>query len=100
MQAEAQKGRRGETAPSRPPSAGPTMNPTPNAAPIIPKLAARFSGGVTSEMYAAAVLKLAAVMPEITRPRSSHQRFGASAIKMKSSPNPVQEIRMTVRRPK
>ena len=42
---------------------GPSTKPTPNAAPISPKLAARFSGGVTSEMYAPAVLKLAAVMP-------------------------------------
>src|SRR5487761_1983692 len=57
--AEAQKGSRGETAPSTPPSAGPSTKPMPKAAPINPKLAARSSGGVTSAMYALAVLKLA-----------------------------------------
>src|SRR5712675_710929 len=100
MTAEAQKGRRGEMAPKTPPRAGPSTKPMPNAAPISPKLAARFSGGVTSEIYAPAVLKLAAVMPEITRPTSSHQRFGASAMRMKSRPRPAQEMRMTGRRPK
>ena len=98
--AEAQNGSRGEIAPSSPPTAGPSTNPTPNAAPMIPKLAARFSGGVMSEMYAAAVLKLAAVMPDITRPTNSHHRLGARAMRMKSSPKPAQEMRITVRRPK
>ena len=65
-----------------------------------PKLAARFSGGVTSEIYAPAVLKLAAVIPDITRPTSNHQRLGARAMRMKSKPNPVQEMSITVRRPK
>ncbi len=41
---------RGEMAPRMPPSAGPSTKPMPNAAPSNPKLAARFSGGVTSEM--------------------------------------------------
>ena len=36
--------------PSQPPKAGPRMNPTPNAAPIMPKFAARFSGGLMSAM--------------------------------------------------
>src|SRR6202051_1981630 len=79
MKAEAQNGSRGEMAPRRPPSAGPSTNPTPNAAPISPKLAARFSGGVTSEIYAPAVLKLAAVIPEIILPVSTPQRFGRRA---------------------
>src|SRR5882757_9060419 len=100
MNAEAQNGSRGEMAPSRPPSAGPTTNPTPKAAPMIPKLAARSSGGVMSEIYAPAVLKLAAVMPDMTLPTSSHQRFGASAMRMKSRPKPAQEMRITGRRPK
>ena len=50
--------------------------------------------------YAPAVLKLAAVMPDITLPTSSHHRFGASAMRMKSRPNPAHEIRITGRRPK
>src|SRR5271165_4104790 len=99
-QAEAQNGARGEMAPRKPPSAGPSTKPMPNAAPISPKLAARFSGGVTSDIYAPAVLKLAAQMPDITRPTNSHQTFGASAIRMKSRPRPVHEIRITARRPK
>src|SRR5277367_6679506 len=100
MKAEAQKGSRGEMAPSSPPTAGPSMNPTPKAAPMMPKAAARFSGGVTSEIYAPAVLKLAAVMPEMTLPSRSHHRLGASAMRMKSSPKPAQEMRITLRRPK
>src|ERR1700678_232949 len=100
MAAAAQNGRRGEMAPRTPPSAGPNTKPTPKAAPITPKLAARFSGGVTSEMYAPAVLKLAAVIPDITLPASSHQRLGASAMRMKSRPRPAQDVRITVRRPK
>src|SRR5258708_23718385 len=100
MKAEAQNGSRGEMAPRIPPSAGPSTNPMPNAAPISPKLAARFSGGVTSEIYAPAVLKLAPRMPEITLPASSHQRVGARAISMKSRPQPAQEMRITGRRPK
>src|SRR5580692_11157777 len=98
--AEAQNGARGEMAPRKPPSAGPSTKPMPNAAPISPKLAARFSGGVTSEMYAPAVLKLAAQIPDITRPTNSHQTLGASAMRMKSKPKPVHEIRITARRPK
>src|SRR5260370_27275141 len=90
MTAEAQNGSRGEMAPRSPPSAGPSMNPMPNAAPMSPKLAARFSGGVTSEIYAPAVLKLAAVMPQITLPSSSHQRFCANAMTMQSIPKPAQ----------
>src|SRR5271169_1063181 len=84
--ADAQKGARGEMAPRNPPRAGPSTKPMPNAAPISPKLAARFSGGVTSEMYAPAVLKLAAQIPDITRPTKSHQTLGASAMRMKSNP--------------
>ncbi|MFO0731395.1 MAG: hypothetical protein U0361_10455 [Nitrospiraceae bacterium] len=63
-----------------PPTAGPRMNPSPNVAPIMPKPAARRSGGVTSAMYAPAVLKLDAAIPEITRPRNNQVRFGANAI--------------------
>src|SRR5258707_10474873 len=99
MKAEAQNGSRGEMAPRIPPSAGPSTNPMPNAAPISPKLAARFSGGVTSEIYAPAVLKLAAVMPEITLPTTNHQRFPARALRMKSGPQPAQGIRDQGRRP-
>ena len=66
--------------PRRPPAAGPTTKPSPKAAPIMPNPAARFSGGVTSAMYAPAVLMLAAVIPEITRPANSHPTVGASAI--------------------
>ncbi len=42
---------------------------------------------------------LAALMPEITRPTNSHHRFGASAIRMKSSPSPKLESRINGRRP-
>jgi hypothetical protein len=35
-----------------PPIAGPRMKPTPNAAPIRPKVAPLFSGGVTSAITA------------------------------------------------
>ena len=45
--AENQKGSRGSTLPNRPHNAGPTTKPSPNAAPIMPKLPARFSIGVT-----------------------------------------------------
>ncbi len=58
------------------------MKPRPNAAPSIPNRAARFSGGVTSAMYAVAAEKLADVMPETTRPTKSHAIEGAIAITM------------------
>src|SRR5258708_36749912 len=74
MKAEAQNGSRGEMAPRIPPSAGPSTNPMPNAAPISPKLAARFSGGVTSEIYAPAGLSRAPGMPQIHPPTRGHQR--------------------------
>src|SRR5262249_43548027 len=74
--AAAQNGKRGFTTPITPPIAGPITKPSPHAAPIIPKLAARFSGGVTSATYAPAVGKLAAVIPEITRPTNSHHNVG------------------------
>ena len=51
-----------------------------NAAPIIPNPDARLSGGMTSAMYAPAVEKLAAVMPDTTRPTKSSPSEGASAI--------------------
>src|SRR5258708_37869721 len=88
MKAEAQNGSRGEMAPRIPPSAGPSTNPMPNAAPIRPKLAARFSGGVTSEIYAPAVLKPRAVMPGITLPTITPPRFLATPMCMKSQPTP------------
>ena len=75
-----QNGARRLTSPSRPPAAGPTMKPTPKATPRSPNLAARSSGGVTSAMYAVAVAKLEAVMPETTRPTNSHHSDGAAAI--------------------
>src|SRR5687767_5378736 len=53
------KGTRNPTLPSRPPRAGPKIKPSPNAAPISPKFADRFSGGLTSAMYAVAAAKLA-----------------------------------------
>jgi hypothetical protein len=56
------------------------MNPAPNAAPILPKTAARRSGGVKSAIYAKAVEMLADVMPEIRRPMNSQSKDGASAI--------------------
>src|SRR5580704_2767758 len=78
--AAAQNGYRRPIPPSIPPSAGPTINPNPNAAPNIPNFAARFSGGVTSAIYAFAVGKLAAVIPEITRPTNNQLNVGATAI--------------------
>ena len=45
-----------------------------------PKERARLSAGVTSLMYAKAVVTLAEVMPESTRPRKSQRTVGASAI--------------------
>ncbi len=80
--AATQNGRRGLIPPSSPPSAGPMTKPAPNAAPSKPNFAARSSGGVTSAMYAPAVLMLAAVMPEMTRPTNSQRMLGASAIRM------------------
>ncbi len=38
----------------------------------MPKAAARFSGGLTSAMYALAAVMLAVAMPESTRPAKSH----------------------------
>ena len=48
----------------------------------MPKPAARFSGGVTSAITRRRCEKLAAVMPEMTRPTNSHPIVGASAMKM------------------
>jgi hypothetical protein len=48
----------------------------------MPNFAARSAGGVTSAMYAPAVLTLAAVIPEMMRPRNSQPIDGASAINM------------------
>ena len=45
-------------------------------------VAARRSGGVMSAIYAFAVLKLAAVMPDRARPMTSQVRFGAMAMRM------------------
>ena len=78
--AAAQNVKRGLIVPTTPPIAGPSTKPKPNALPIMPKAAARFSGGVTSAMYALAVDIFAVAMPESTRPAKSHQRFGASAM--------------------
>jgi hypothetical protein len=47
----------------------------------MPKALARPSGGVTSAMYANAVLMVAAVMPEMMRPMNSSVSDGASAMK-------------------
>ncbi len=75
-----QNGSRGSNCPHKPPIAGPMTNPRPNAAPSIPKAFARSCGGETSATYAPAAVALAEVMPEITRPASSHQSAGASAM--------------------
>ena len=75
-----QNGARRLRVPSRPPTVGPTMKPTPKAAPSMPNLAARWSGGVTSAMYADAAEKLEDVIPEITRPTNSQPTDGATAI--------------------
>ena len=56
------------------------MKPKPHAAPTKPKAPARFSGGVTSAMYAVAVVNPAAVIPERTRPMKSQVSEGAKAI--------------------
>src|SRR5689334_5579106 len=74
--------------------------PMPNAMPIMPKFWARFSGGVTSATYAFAVLKLAAVMPEMMRPMKSSGSVLTSAIIRKSRPRPRFDSRITGRRPK
>ena len=58
----------------------PMTNPKPKAAPIMPKPAARFSGGVTSATYALAAEKLAPVNPLITRVMNRNPTLGASAI--------------------
>jgi hypothetical protein len=47
-----------------------------------------------------AVVKLAEKIAEITRPTSSHDIDGASAMKMKSTPRPRHDNRITGRRPK
>ena len=49
------------------------------AIPISPKFAARFSGGLTSAIYAAAAAKLAPVIPAIIRPAKNQPRLGANA---------------------
>ena len=46
------------------------------------------------------MVKLAEVTAEMIRPTNSHARLGASAMKMKSTPNPRHESRITGRRPK
>ena len=45
-------------------------------------------------------VKLDDVMPPISLPTTSHQRFGASAISAQSIASPAVEIRITGRRPK
>jgi hypothetical protein len=47
----------------------------------MPNALARFSGGVTSVMYAFAAEKLADVIPAMTRPRNSQPREGAKALR-------------------
>ena len=47
--------------------------------PMSPKFWARFSGGLTSAMYAAAVPIDAPQMPATTRPRKNHASDGAKA---------------------
>ena len=81
-EADTQNGNRGLMLVSTPPSAGPTMKPMPKAAPIIPYDRARFSGVVTSAMYANAVPMLADVTPDTMRPTHSQPTVGASAIRM------------------
>ncbi len=75
------------------------MNPSPNAAPNRPNRPARWSGSVTSAIYANDVAKLDAVIPESTRPRNSHPTVGASAMMTWSSPRPRHDTRITGRRP-
>ena len=58
------------------------MNPRPKATPIRPKLAARFSGGLTSAMYAPTGVKVAPNAPATIRPSTSHQMSGATLSKM------------------
>ena len=50
--AAAKNGARGPKTPNSPPTAGPMMKPMPKAAPNKAKFCARFSGGLTSAMYA------------------------------------------------
>src|SRR5437899_1357670 len=73
----AQNGARRPIPPSSPPTAGPRMNPTPNATPNRPNFAARWSGSVTSAMYANDVEKLEAVIPDSMRPTNSQPTVGA-----------------------
>ena len=56
---------------SSPPIAGPSIKPKPKAAPIRPKPLARSSGGVTSAIYAWAVLIFPPVMPSRIRAKNS-----------------------------
>ncbi len=53
------------------------MNPMPNAAPISPKFFARFSGGLTSAMYADAGPNVAPAIPAIVRPKNNQPSVGA-----------------------
>jgi hypothetical protein len=54
----------------------------PNAAPISPKLWARFSGGVTSAIYAIDGEYTAPATPAIARPMKSNAKVGAKPISM------------------
>jgi len=63
-----------------PPSAGPMIKPSPNAAPISPIPLARFSGVVTSAIYACAAAMLPAQMPERLRAANSIHSASAAPI--------------------
>jgi len=60
-------------------SSGPAMNPRPKDMPMRPKFCARFSGGLTSAMYAAAVPMEAPHNPATRRPRKNQASDGANA---------------------
>ena len=60
-------------------ASAPATKPNPDAAPTNPNKPARFTGGVTSAMYAVAVADPAAVIPESTRPTNRQRSVGLNA---------------------
>ena len=82
-----------------PEMAGPKRKPIPNETPMTPKARVRFSGLVTSLMYAWAMLRLPAVSPSIMRPTKSIHRCVAPPMTRKAASVPIWLARSTGLRP-
>lgn len=80
--AATKKGMREPKELTKPPNTGPIIKPRPNAAPTKPKFCALFSGKLTSDIKAFAVVKLAPHIPAIILPIKSQVMLGAKHNKM------------------